>query len=473
MLLVAAALAMFMDGLDGSIVNVALPVITRSFGGDIGTASWVITIYFLMMAGLILIFGKISDSGAIKKVFTLGFLIFSLSSLACGLSTGLEMLLFSRAVQGAGGAMLAASALMLCVKYYPPNKLGFALSVVMMGATVGAAIGPALGGFLVQLASWHWIFLINVPIGLVAIAFALKTIPEDVGLAKAPFDIRGSVLLFAMLASGLYLIESLPSTGISGLTIPAAMIFMLSLVLFIVANRRCSAPVLNLGLFRSKGFVIALLTYMLLNVGFMGALYLLPFYLDKGMGFDSMMSGLFLLIPSLVIFPLSPRMGKLSDRTERRIFVVVACAMMLLFMTLYAIIEPEMGYVPLALALVAMGLVWAIGGGAAPSRIVENVPQTESGSASSMMSFIMYFGSALGTAMFAAFFQIGVGAGGLEISQMPPAHFLDGFHFAMIMGVVISLTALVLASVKEKKRPSYVKEVALEGAENSENLQYR
>jgi EmrB/QacA subfamily drug resistance transporter len=453
MLLISAAMAMFMDGLDGSIVNVALPAISGDFGGDVGSVSWIITIYFLMMAGLILIFGKISDSGSIKKVFTVGFLIFSLSSLACGLSTGLETLLVSRAVQGVGAAMLAASALMLCVKYYPSCRLGFALSVVMLGMTIGAAIGPAFGGFLVQLLSWHWIFLINVPIGLVAIMFALKAIPADESLGKTSFDIKGSVLLFGLLASGLYLVESVPSEGAGGLTVPLASFFVLCLALYLIMYHRCPVPVLNLGLFRYKRFVAALISYMLINACFMGALYLVPFYLALGMGFDSITIGLFLLIPPAVILPLSAKVGKLSDRTERRAFVVIACAMISVFMLIYSMIEPGMGHIPLIAALVAMGLVWGIGGGAASSRIVENVPKSENGSASSLMSFVIYFGSALGTVMFAAFFEAGARAGNVDISHMPLVHFLDGFHFAMTIGVIMSLTALILAaSVNEKRQ---------------------
>ncbi len=453
MLLIAAALAMFMDGLDGSIVNVALPIISETFGGDAGSVSWVITIYLLMMAGLILIFGKISDSGAIKKVFIVGFLIFSLSSLACGLSAGLEMLLISRAAQGVGAAMLAASSLMLCVKFYPSGRLGFALSVVMLGMTVGAAIGPAFGGFLVELLSWHWIFLINVPIGLVAIGFALKAIPADEGIKGASFDIKGSVFLFGILASGLYLVESVPSAGIGGLTVPVALVFVLCLALFLITYRRTAAPVLNLKLFRFRGFVAALISYMLINACFMGALYLVPFYLVRGMGFDSITSGLFLLIPSLVILPLSAKAGRLSDRTERRAFVVAACAMMLVFMLIYSMIEPGVGYLPLIAALAAMGMMWALGGGAASSRIVESVPKSENGSASSLMSFMMYFGSALGTVIFAALFEVGSGVGSVDISKMPLGPFLDGFHFAMMAGVALSLTALALAaSFNEKKR---------------------
>jgi len=121
-------------------------------------------------------------------------------------------------------------------------------------------------------------------------------------------------------------------------------------------------------------------------------------------------------------------------------------------MVIYAVIEPDMGIVPLIVALVAMGLVWGLAGGPASSRIVENVPHEDSGSASSLMSFFLYFGCALGTAMFAAFFGFGSGAEGAELSEIPLAGFLDGFHFAMAMGVALSLIALVLAAVVDEKK---------------------
>lgn len=455
-ILLVAALAMFMDGLDGSIVNVALPVISEDFGGDAGAASWIVTVYLMVLAGLILIFGKISDSGALKRVFTIGFMVFAFSSLACGLSTGLEMLLISRAAQGVGAAMLAAAAPMLCIKHGSPANLGFCLAVIWLGASVGAAMGPAVGGILTQLASWHWIFLINVPIGLVAAVLALRIIPPDKGFVKASFDVAGSALLFAMLASGLYLVESIPSSGVTGITVPAALMFVACLALFVARERRCAAPVLNLGLFKHGNFVAVLTTYMLLNACYMGAVYLVPFYFRIGMGFDTFTTGIYLLIPALIPLLISAQLSRLSDRTGRRTFAIIACAMSALFTAIYSVVTPGMGAVPLIIALAAMGLVWGIGGGSVSSRIVENAPRNDRGSASSLMSFITYFGSALGTALFAGLFGVGSGLRGVDASQMPLADFLDGFHIAMIMGLVLSLIALALAAWVNEKKHGYI-----------------
>ncbi|MFA6333650.1 MAG: MFS transporter, partial [Methanoregula sp.] len=174
LLLGAVALGVVMDGLDGSIVNVALPTMATYFDTDTGTIAWVIITYLLMMAGLLLVFGKLADRGLTKKLFLLGFLIFTIGSAACGIAPSLDVLLAARIVQGIGAAMIAAVAPLLCIRYLPANMLGTALGVIAASASIGFAAGPAIGGILTQYLSWHWIFLVNIPIGIIGIIFAAR-----------------------------------------------------------------------------------------------------------------------------------------------------------------------------------------------------------------------------------------------------------------------------------------------------------
>ena len=150
---IVIALAMFLDGLDGTIVNVALPSIAGSFGIGTSASSWISTVYFLVMAGLILIFGKVCDKGAVRKVMVVGLLLFSASSLACGLSASLSELIVFRAVQGVGASMIASSCMLATVEFLPPRKITFGLSVSLLGWSLGAAAGPALGGVLTETLS--------------------------------------------------------------------------------------------------------------------------------------------------------------------------------------------------------------------------------------------------------------------------------------------------------------------------------
>ena len=161
LLLVAVGIAVFMDALDGSVVNIALPVIAEEFGADAGTISWVSVAYLVTVAGLILIFGKLADHGHMKILFIAGFILFTLGSVFCGLSPDLLILIISRIFQGAGAAMIAASAPMICVKYLPAKMLGVSMGVLTAASSIGFAIGPAIGGVITQLLSWHWIFFIN------------------------------------------------------------------------------------------------------------------------------------------------------------------------------------------------------------------------------------------------------------------------------------------------------------------------
>ena len=135
--------------------------------------------YFMMIAGLMLTFGRISDSGHLRKVYVIGFILFTVASLACGLSNDLFSLVASRAVQGLGAAMLGAVAPMICVKLISPRRLGVAMSVLMVGGAIGFGCGPAVGGFIVDVSSWHWAFFINVPVGIAAILFSLRALPKD------------------------------------------------------------------------------------------------------------------------------------------------------------------------------------------------------------------------------------------------------------------------------------------------------
>ncbi len=453
MLLTVVAMSLFLDGLDGTIVNVVLPEIAMSFGTDTGGTSWVVTVYFLMMAGLILIFGKIADGGAIKRVFTWGLLVFSFSSLACGLSESLGMLLVFRAAQGIGAAMLAVSAFMLCVKYLPKRMAAFALSVSVLGTSIGAAMGPVLGGVLAGMASWHWVFFINVPVGLVAVALAHYAIPADGGFTGKGFDLKGAVLLFISLVSGLYVLESSPGNGFDELSLVCVAVFVVCFSLFVRNELRVADPLLKLSLFRYRRLIAAIVVMVIMNMCYMGCLYLLPFYLDIGMGLDSVQSGMYLLIPAASTLVFCLWVGKLADRIGNRPFVIVACIVMLAAMVLFSLIDSVEGRWILVSGLVCMGVMWGIGGGPVGSRMLENLPDEDRPSGSSILSFIIYFGCAAGTALFAGLFGLGSGSTGQSISDLSADVFIEGFCFSMVVGAVLSLIALVLSWAVNERRP--------------------
>ena len=451
LLLSVVALALFVDGLDGTIVNVVIPEIGGSFGVDTGTASWVITVYYLMMAGLILIFGKIADSGAIRRLFVIGMLLFAFSSLACALSQSLSVLLVFRAAQGVGAALLATTAFMLCVKYLPKKMATFAFSVGILGTSLGAAIGPAAGGFLEHVASWHMVFLINVPIGVIGAVLAMHAIPKDPGFTGSGFDIRGSVVLFIAMIAGLYALESIPSDGLQAASGICAIVSLVAFLIFSRIERKAVDPVLKLSLFRLPRLDAATLVLVIQSLVYMGCLYLLPFLLKVVFGMDSLESGVYLLLPSFGILAFCLWVGKAADRIGNRPFAIISNVVMLIAAVMFCFVGED----TIALLMASMfifGATWGLGGGPMGGRMVENVPDEDRPKASSLMSFFMYFGSALGTALYAGLFGFGSGSSGTAIDELSSGVFLDGFVFCMYVGIALTAIAIFLAVVVNEKK---------------------
>ena len=458
LLLGAVALGLLMDGLDGSIVNVALPTIAAAFDTDAGTISWVIITYLLMMAGLILVFGNLADRGIMKRVFIGGLVLFTIGSAACGFAPGLVVLLAARVVQGIGAAMIAAVASLLCVRCLPPQMIGLAMGVLAASSSIGFAAGPALGGILTHYLSWHWIFLINIPIGIIGIVLAIRVIPKDAPeMEKKPYDLPGAATLFGAMVFGIFALEEVSALGITDPRIIAcAVLCALFAILFLVRELRTPAPFIRLSLFKKWQFSFVLAAFLLLNVVYMGVIYLLPFYLSASMNFSLIISGIFLFIPPVVTGLISIPFGRWSDTYGPRWFAVAACVALIMCSAIFAVLVPESGFLPLIVGLVLMGLVFGIAGGAGASRIIENAPPGEEGIGSSLMLTTIYFGGVLGTALYAAVLTSATAAGGVTaFTDLDPAVFLSGFHFTILVGLVLSVIPLVLSAMvkNEKKNP--------------------
>ncbi len=438
------ALAAFVDGLDGTIVTTALPDIAQAFGITAADSSWVITVYFLVMAGLILVFGKISDEGALKRVLVLGFAAFTAGSLLCAFSWSFPALLAFRAVQGVGAGMLSASGIMIAVKYLPHRLMSMGLSISVLGYSVGGAIGPVLGGVLTEFFAWEWIFLINVPIGIAGVILALRSVPKDFGFRSSGFDWPGSAVLFVAMVSGLYVVESIPSRGFDMASAALIALFAVSSALFIFRERRAPEPVLRFPVFRRPATIAAIAVFLLINLCWMGAFFLLPFYMQIVLGYDVMMTGAVLAIQSVVTLVMCVPVGKMIPRKGNRHYVILACAS-LVVMSAAAALAGDGSPIPMLVSVVFLGVIWGFGGGSFGSRIVDSVPSENKGDASPVVSLVIYLGSAIGSALYSGLFALGSGSSGTPIADLSPEVFMSGFTFALIAGTAISILALFLS----------------------------
>jgi EmrB/QacA subfamily drug resistance transporter len=323
--LITAILASTIAAVDSSAVNVALPAIGRDLGGGFAAQQWVSNAYLLTLSALILLAGSLTDRLGERRVFTAGVAGFGIGSALCAASPSIGVLIVARALQGVSGALLTPAALAIIVAVFPKNERGGAIGKWTAWGGIGILAGPLLGGQIVDSASWRWIFVINVPLVLIALALARVAVP---GRARDMSDTRIDWLGAAFAATGLSgisfgLIEQ-PVLGWSDPGVWGALVIgAVMLVLFIWHEAHTAAPMLPLGLFDHRNFSVAnAQTFAMYGgIGLLG--FFVTIYLQQVAGYSALKSGVTGLVPTVVMFLLSARMGRLADRYGPRPFLTV------------------------------------------------------------------------------------------------------------------------------------------------------
>jgi len=477
LLVFSISLALFMSGLDGTIVNIALPTISEAFGVSTSAVSWVATAYLLVMAGCVLIFGKISDMIGFRKVFLSGFAIFTLGSLLCGilpdLFGSLTWLVGSRIFQAVGGAMMSAIAPAMITAYIPLEGRGKALGIVMTLAALGTAIGPTIGGFLTQYFSWHAIFFINVPIGIFAILLGGKVIPKDARTTKlAGFDTTGAALVFAGLASLLYVVSEAETLGWSSPPILVlAAVAAITLAWFVVHELRLADPLLELRLFKQRSFLIPVLLLTLVFLSFSGINYLLPFYLQYVGHLDTSSSGLVMTSLSAAMMVSGILAGLLFNRLGPKRLCIVAGIVLTAgyFLMTQLKADTHAGYVVLALALIGFGLGMMIA--PASNMLMNSVARCRQGMVSSLTTLARFVPLTLGIAIYNLVFTQGVIALAQthEVTKTSPVNIqmkllAAGFDYAFLVSLALGFVIIVLAlAAKVEIHPDYLTRTEDEG----------
>lgn len=448
-LLAMIALAVFLDSLDGSIVNIALPTIAEGFSVDLSTAGWVIMAYFLFLVGLVPLFGKIADHGRLQEVFCAGFVVFTVGSVACGFAPDLVLLVVSRAVQGVGASMIAVAAPLLVVRLMPPRHWGMGMGMAATAGAVALVFGPVLGGVLTEFLSWHWCFFLNVPIGIFAVVAGLRIIPKAERQPRVRFDLAGAVLIFTAIASLVFLLErGMPLGWMSPQVVVCGCVFGVSVVWFVVRELRVRDPILRVRIFRSLPFTLVSSSYFLISVVYAGFLYILPFYLSIVLGMSPAVSGMILLVSSVITAVTGLPSGALSDRIGARWLVTAAGVGRVLFCCVMAVMVPESGLFWVLLLMVLSGLTFGISGGPSSARIIEHAPEGEGGTGSVVMMLAQYSGMVTGVALYALVFTLAVpGAAGVAVGLLSAEEFLPGFHMTGVFGAVLSAVVVVCSVV--------------------------
>ena len=477
LLIFSISLAMFMTSLDGTIVNIALPTISESFNVSTSTVSWVATSYLLVMVGCVLVFGKVADTLGYKRIFLSGFAIFTLGSFFCGFLpefiAGFPSLIGSRMFQAVGAAMLMSVAAAMISTFVSPEQKGKAMSIIMMLAALGTALGPTIGGVLTQYLSWHWIFFINIPVGIVAILLGAKVIPASCPVQReGGFDRLGAVLAFTGLASLVFVVSEGSTFGwTSPVILGIAVLMVVSLGWFVRHELSVADPILDIRMFKKRNFVIANLILALVFFSLSGINYLLPFYLQYVGHLDTSSSGLVMTSLSAAMMVSGILAGLLFNRLGPKRLCIVAGIVLTAgyFLMTQLKADTHAGYVVLALALIGFGLGMMIA--PASNMLMNSVARCRQGMVSSLTTLARFVPLTLGIAIYNLVFTQGVIALAQthEVTKTSPVNIqmkllAAGFDYAFLVSLALGFVIIVLAlAAKVEIHPDYLTRTEDEG----------
>ena len=399
-ILITVLLLIFMSTLDGSIVNVALPALSRELGVSNRAVSWVVSSYLITICTVILVFGKLGDITGKTRVFKYGVLLFTFGSFMCGFSSSLGMLIFSRALQAVGAAAAMATSQGIITQTFPKHERGKALGLSGTFVALGAMTGPPLGGFLISIFNWNYIFYINVPIGIIAFIFCMKFLPEE-KYEKIKFpDIKGFLLFSAaVITLFIAIIEGETMKYTNPVILACFFIAIVSFIIFIFVEKRTESPMLDLNIFKSKLFSISIFCAFIVFVATSSVGIIQPFYLQYTMKFSPEMTGLLMMAYPVVISVTAPSSGTLSDKIGSELLTFLGLLIISIGLFLMAFLNE---HTPVVLFL-AIVVVMAFGAGLFQSPnnslIMSTVEKDKLGIAGSVNALIRNLGMSVGTAM--------------------------------------------------------------------------
>jgi EmrB/QacA subfamily drug resistance transporter len=449
MALYVLCVGVLMIVLDATIVNVALPSIQADLGFSQSSLAWVVNAYLIAFGGLLLLAGRLGDLIGRRRVFLIGLAIFSAASLLCATAQSQEMLIGARFIQGAGGALTSAVVLGMIVTMFPePRDQAKAIGVYGFVASAGGSIGLLAGGVLTDLINWHWIFFVNVPVGIVTAVLALRLIEpgESLGVRHGA-DIPGAALLTGGLMLGVYTILQVEQQGWgSARTLTLGAVAVAAIAAFVVRQGRIDSPLMPLRLFRSRNVSGANAVQGLLVVGMFGMFFLGALYLQQVLGYDALQVGLAFLPSTIVMGAMSLRYsGPLAERFGMGRTVLASIGLIGAGMLLFARTPVDGSY--LTDILPAMILVGAGAGLGFPGLMtfaMSGVAPQDAGLASGLVNTSVQVGGAVGLAVLATLATERTGSLVAE-GAAHAAALNSGFHLAYLIGAGVLVAAAVVA----------------------------
>lgn len=353
-------LGMIMAILDTTVVNVALPTFQADFDVDAySTVAWTITAYTLALAAIIPVTGWAADRFGTKRLYLAALILFTLGSVLCALAWSIEALIMFRVLQGLGGGMLMPLGMTIMTRAAGPHRMGRLMAILGIPMLLGPIAGPILGGWFIDAVSWHWIFLINLPLGVAAVIYALVVLPKDAPEPSETFDFVGIMLMSPGLALFLYGVSSIPGEGTAAATkvLAPGLIGLALMAAFVVWASRPEHPLLDLSLFKNRDLTVSTIVMFVFAASFFGAMLLVPTYFQEVRGEDVLKSGLLVAPQGIGAMVTMPLAGALSDRVPVGRIVPLAVATIIVGVGGLALsTDPDTPYWRVIFFLFVMGL---------------------------------------------------------------------------------------------------------------------
>jgi EmrB/QacA subfamily drug resistance transporter len=458
MILGAVMMGVIMGPIDGSIVNVVLPSIAVYFQTDYSLAQWVPTIYLLAICSFILVYGRLGDMLGYKKIFLTGLACFAGASFLCGLSQSIWMLIAFRAIQGLTVAMQMALGLAIVTSAFPPSERGKAIGIYATAIALGLMLGPVLGGVIAQYLSWRFVFIINVPIAIIALLWGYRVIPSGKRKPGQQLDFIGAVLAFVFLFSILLYANRGRSWGwFSSLGITLLLSAVVFGWLFFHMERKATQPMLNLSIFKNRRFSFACLSSFLNFMALYTTVFLTPWYLADALHRDVFTVGMVMMAFAMLTFFIGPLSGSLSDRIGSRGLAFGGMFIHAGGLVLLGRLGPFASNLDVAWRLAVCGLGAGMFQSPINSAVMGSAPKQFRGIASSILAVMRNTGMAFGIAVAGAIvyniapFTTNGHSGPFSNGQL--TGFLNGLHWAYLTGAGLALLSACSALLAKAETP--------------------
>jgi EmrB/QacA subfamily drug resistance transporter len=449
--LAAVTFGLFMIMLDNTVVNVALPAMQDDLGISQSGLEWVVNAYALTFGVLLLTGGKLADLIGRRMVFIVGLVIFTVSSLACGIATGSAMLIAARTIQGVGAALMNPATLSIITATFPPRQRGTAIGIWAGVSALALAFGPLVGGLLTEKIDWSWIFFINIPIGVLGVIAAGIFIDETRDTSREQrLDLPG-LLTSAIGLFGLTygLIETNDHAWLSARVLTLFAIAAISLTLFVLLEMRQRLPMLDLSLFRNSTFSGANTVMFLVGLAMFGIFFYNSLFLQNVLGYSAIKTGATFLPMTVLIILVAPVAGKISDQIGPRWLMGAGMTLLTGSLLLFATLDASSSWWAILPGLLAGGFGMAITMAPTTAAAMSSVPVDKAGIGSAVINSMRQVGGSLGIAVMGALVATAVSV--TPFNPAFPQQFVEGYHRALHVGAAITLVGAIVAVATVRK----------------------